>query len=140
MSGILVFILRLILVASLYAFLTWAIYTLWRTLHLSSSEIVDSQAPEITLSMDDPEETRQSFTNTEVTIGRESSCDFTIPNDVVSSHHARLRFSQKQWWIEDLQSTNGTFLNNERIYTPTVIMSGEELMLGKIKIQINIKT
>lgn len=139
MSGIIVFILRLLLVASLYSFLIWAIYTLWRQLQLKSSEIVDIPAPEITLSMDGPEEIRQSFTNVEITLGREPTCDFTIANDIVSSYHARLRYSQKQWWIEDLQSTNGTFLDNERIYTPTVIVSGEELKLGKIKIQISIQ-
>jgi pSer/pThr/pTyr-binding forkhead associated (FHA) protein len=140
MSGILVFILRLILVASLYSFLIWAIYTLWRQLQLKGSEVIDFAVPEITLSIHDPEEIRKSFTNPEITLGRESICDFTVANDIVSSYHARLRYAQKQWWVEDLQSTNGTFLNYERIYTPTVIVSGEELKLGKIKIQISIQS
>ena len=140
MSGVIVFILRILAVASLYSFLGWAIYTLWRQLQQKGSETTVSPAPEITLSVEEPEVIQQSFTIPEITLGREPICDLTIRNDTVSTYHARLRYRQKQWWVEDLQSTNGTFLNNERIYTPTVIISDEVIKLGKVAINISIQS
>jgi pSer/pThr/pTyr-binding forkhead associated (FHA) protein len=38
--------------------------------------------------------------------------------------------------VEDLQSTNGTLLNEERIYVPTVITNGDEILCGEVAIQI----
>jgi pSer/pThr/pTyr-binding forkhead associated (FHA) protein len=52
-------------------------------------------------------------------------------------HHARLSYQNNQWWIEDLNSTNGSFLNNERIDTSTVIVDGDILQCGDILITIN---
>jgi pSer/pThr/pTyr-binding forkhead associated (FHA) protein len=140
MSGVIVLVLRVILSLCLYSFLGWAIYVVWRELQWNSTKYGPQTAPEISLLLPDSEQNNPvSFDRQEITIGREPACDFTISDDTVSSHHARLRFHHKQWWVEDLQSTNGTFLNEDRVYTPTVVVSGDELILGKMILEIHIQ-
>jgi hypothetical protein len=139
MSGVIFLILRLLLALALYAFLGWSIYILWNELQLKSSAAVVHSVPEITLAAMDLDNLLQSFAIPEITLGRDSTCTFIIPDETISSNHARLSYHNSQWWVEDLQSTNGTFLNEERLYTPTVVIDGDEIKLGKICLQISIK-
>lgn len=137
MTGILIFALRVLLATFLYAFLIWALYTLWRELRSSQMMTIGKKAPVIiirNLDYDPPLE--QSFTSSQLIIGRDPACDLKIPNELVSAQHARLSFHHNQWWVEDLLSTNGTFLNDERIYTPTILISEDELRFGKTNLQI----
>lgn len=139
MSGTFVLILRILMAVSLYAFLGWAIYTIWQELRLSSRAASVRQIPVIRLALANAEETQWEFAIPEVIIGRDPSCELCIADDTVSAHHARLSYHHNQWWVEDLQSTNGTFLNDEKVYTPTVIISGDELRCGKIDLGISIQ-
>ncbi len=137
MTGILILFLRILLAAFLYAFLLWALYTLWRELRSSQMMTVGKKAPAIIIrNLDDDPPIEQSFNITQLIIGRDSTCDLKIPNELVSAQHARLSFHHNQWWVEDLLSTNGTFLNDERIYTPTILISEDELRFGKTNLQI----
>ena len=43
-----------------------------------------------------------------------------------------------QWWLEDLKSTNGTFLNEEKLDTPTVIVTGDEIRCGQVPVRVQI--
>lgn len=141
MSGILVFTLRILLAASLYGFLGWAIYTLWQDLRLHSSMLNSSRIPAITLEIAESSieaELPQELSLQEIIIGRDPSCEFSVSDETISSRHARLSFRQNQWWVEDLQSTNGTFLNEEQVKIPTVIISGDELRCGQILFHIRI--
>jgi pSer/pThr/pTyr-binding forkhead associated (FHA) protein len=47
-------------------------------------------------------------------------------------------FRQKQWWVEDLESTNGTYLNQVQVTTSTILTDGDKLTLGKVDITIRI--
>jgi pSer/pThr/pTyr-binding forkhead associated (FHA) protein len=51
----------------------------------------------------------------EITIGRGSNSDIQIDNLAVSKHHARLMKNNDHYVVEDLKSTNGTFLNDEKV-------------------------
>ena len=140
MSGVIVLIIRILIVVSLYAFLGLAVYTIWRELSLAGAQLGPQQVPEITVIYNDTDDASRTFQVSEITIGRESACTLVIPDDTVSAYHARLRYHHKQWWIDDLQSTNGTFINDERVFTSTVILSGDEITLGKVKLQILVKS
>jgi pSer/pThr/pTyr-binding forkhead associated (FHA) protein len=140
MSAVIVLILRLLLVICLYGFLILAVYTIWKEMRSTSLAVSERQIPTVHLAQieGDAEEARD-FSCANVTIGRDSGCEYPILNETVSAHHARLSYHHKQWWVEDLQSTNGTFLNDERIFTPTVIISGDELRCGQIILGISIR-
>ena len=43
------------------------------------------------------------YRNSEITIGRDPACECSLNSGKVSANHARLSFSQNQWWIEDLE-------------------------------------
>ncbi len=139
MSGVLLLILRILLALILYSFLGFAMYTLWKDLRRQSDLLLARQPIPITLStnVDGPPLTRH-FTCAEVVLGREATCDFPINDQTVSSRHARLSYHQTQWWVEDLASTNGTFLNGEMVAAQVVITHGDELYLGQVGVKIAI--
>jgi hypothetical protein len=139
MSGIIVLILRILLAISLYAFLVWALFTLWNELRTSQHLLNSKKVPVISIQILEIEpESIHQYSLSHLLIGRDPACDVCLPNELVSAKHARLSFHHNQWWVEDLQSTNGTFLNEERIYTPTVLISGDELRCGKINMKIGV--
>ena len=70
-----------------------------------------------------------------VTIGRLALNELCLSNDIgVSGCHARLVFREGQWFIEDLGSKNGTFLEVDgvlkRVYQPVPISSGQSIVVG----------
>lgn len=140
MSGIVFLILRILLVACLYAFLAWAIYTIWRDLRSQGHLLAAPRIPTISLTpLSGAPDGLQTFSAPEVVIGRSSASEFPITNDTVSSRHARLSYHHNQWWLEDLNSTNGTYLNGEPVSTPTVIVAGDELRVGQVSLLIAIQ-
>lgn len=64
------------------------------------------------------------------TVGRTNGNDFVIAGRTVSRRHARLWFADGLWYLEDLQSANGTLLNNTRIYQPVVLNDGDVINFG----------
>jgi len=139
MSGSILLILRLVMTLTLYAFLGWALLTLWRDLKRQSELAAARQTPPITLSRQAGEgSTPHYFTSQEILIGRDPVCDCQIDDMTVSASHARLSYHHGQWWIEDLNSTNGTFLNQEAVLIPVVVTSGDELRCGQVFFMITI--
>ncbi|MEA5078841.1 MAG: FHA domain-containing protein [Anaerolineaceae bacterium] len=141
MLAVLVLILRYGLMVCLYAFLGWMIYTLWRELRFQSQSVTTQKVPQLILGLEnEPDSTRKKYTAAEVVIGRDRECDYQIEDEIVSSRHARLVYRYNQWWIEDMQSTNGTYLNDERVETPTVIIKGDELRIGRQILLVDIQS
>ncbi len=67
----------------------------------------------------------------EVTVGRSNGCGIPTTYDAYSSTvHARVYRSGGQVWVEDLGSTNGTFVNSERISQPSRLAKGDILQIG----------
>ncbi|GAB4521738.1 MAG: hypothetical protein Fur0018_02550 [Anaerolineales bacterium] len=67
----------------------------------------------------------------EISIGRDVSNDFIINDVEISRRHARLYLQGTQYIIEDLGSTNGTFINGQRLSGPHVLRSGDVVLLGE---------
>ena len=131
MLAVIILVIRYLASICLFVFLGWVIVTLWRELRFQSQVVATNKIPVITLFTENGQDIESvDFSKPEVLIGRDDGCDFTINEEVVSAHHARLYFKSSQWWIEDLHSTNGTYLNDERVDTPTVIIKGDELRIG----------
>jgi serine/threonine protein kinase len=64
------------------------------------------------------------------TIGRTNGNDLIIQGRTVSRRHARLFFDNGRWYLEDLQSANGTLVNNMRVYQPVALNDGDVINFG----------
>ncbi len=132
-SAIIVLVLRLALGAVLYVFVGWAFYTLWQDLKQQSRNLAAHKIPPLILKiLGDDGGQPHFFSSPELIIGRDPSCDLHIQDETVSAHHSRLSYHHRQWWIEDMNSTNGTYLNQEKLTTPTVMITGDELRCGHV--------
>jgi hypothetical protein len=67
----------------------------------------------------------------EVTVGRAAGCHIALPDDTfVSQLHARVFERSGQIYVEDLGSTNGTYVNGHRVSAPTPVHKGDSLQVG----------
>jgi pSer/pThr/pTyr-binding forkhead associated (FHA) protein len=66
----------------------------------------------------------------EVTVGRAAGCGVRVEDSYTSSLHARLYRRESTLWVEDLGSTNGTWVNAERIGQPTKLGRGDLVQVG----------
>lgn len=75
----------------------------------------------------------QRFTlGDELTVGRAPGCGVSLPEDTfVSQVHARVFRRDNQLFVEDLGSTNGTFLNDQKVSAPVPLQSGDRLKVGR---------
>jgi FHA domain len=67
----------------------------------------------------------------QLTIGRDSANEIVINDAEVSRRHARLTFQGGKYVLEDLGSTNGTFVNGQRLAGPRVLKAGEVVSFGE---------
>lgn len=65
-----------------------------------------------------------------LSLGRSRDNDVPLQDAGVSSHHALIRLDQGRWILQDLNSTNGTWLNGQRVASPTLLSEGDLLQLG----------
>ncbi|KQR92214.1 MAG: FHA domain-containing protein [Microbacterium ginsengisoli] len=65
-----------------------------------------------------------------LTIGRSSESGLVIRDDYTSSHHARLLLWGEQWMIQDLDSTNGTWHDGDRVSSPVPVLLGAPIKVG----------
>ena len=72
----------------------------------------------------------------QVTLGRAPDSTIVIDDDYASSRHARIYESEGAWVVEDLGSTNGTWLDRTRLTTPTVLPVGAPLRVGRTTLVI----
>jgi pSer/pThr/pTyr-binding forkhead associated (FHA) protein len=136
MSGIVVLIVRAIVSLALYTFLATALYVIWQDLQMQSELVKAAQIPLLTITPITGDFNLMEFNNPEVIIGRDPLCNCCIQDETVSSRHARLGYHHNQWWLEDMNSTNGTFLNEDRVFTPTVVITGDEIRCGQIVVKV----
>jgi pSer/pThr/pTyr-binding forkhead associated (FHA) protein len=140
MNAVLAFILRLILVLLSYTFVVWISFLIYNDLNGKGKVSLRKNIPPILFQLDGedaPEERR--YYKPEIILGRDPSCDFPLRDDRVSLRHCKVAYYKNQWWIEDLGSTNGTYLNNSMITTDVVLMNGDIIKLGHQEILIKIE-
>src|SRR6185369_9470122 len=65
-----------------------------------------------------------------LTIGRDSTSDIVINHPLASRRHARLEYDGTAWSVRDLESTNGTFLNGERLQGTMLLHNNDEVWVA----------
>ncbi|MHB2015579.1 MAG: FHA domain-containing protein [Candidatus Xenobia bacterium] len=74
--------------------------------------------------------------NKSVDIGREDDCEIPVPVDkFISRRHARIIVVEPECFLEDLKSTNGTFVDDQRLHGRTVLSNGQIFKVGKTWMQ-----
>ena len=72
----------------------------------------------------------------EATLGRGQGCQVQIADSMVSQLHARLFRNAKGFHIEDLGSTNGTYLNGRKVGGPAKLKKGDRIRVGPIELEV----
>ncbi|ROS77771.1 type III secretion system (T3SS) inner membrane Yop/YscD-like protein [Curtobacterium sp. PhB130] len=65
-----------------------------------------------------------------ITVGRSSESNVVIRDDYTSTHHARLELQQSGWVVIDLESTNGTFVNGQKVTAPVTVAERTPITIG----------
>jgi pSer/pThr/pTyr-binding forkhead associated (FHA) protein len=94
-------------------------------------------APTRVVVVDGPEKGRSvALGGAPVTFGRGADCTLPLGDEYVSTQHARLVLHDGQWYVEDLGSTNGTYVGNERLTRPSPVGAKSRVRLGKTVLEL----
>jgi hypothetical protein len=72
----------------------------------------------------------------DVTLGRAAGCQITLDDNFVSQLHTRIHRRDGNYVVEDLGSTNGTYLNRTKVGAPMVMQRGDRLQVGNIVLEL----
>jgi Na+-transporting methylmalonyl-CoA/oxaloacetate decarboxylase gamma subunit len=72
---------------------------------------------------------------TEVVIGRAAECAVSVDDEFASNLHAKIYRSEGRYYVEDLGSTNGTYVNGRRINYPTELRGGDRVKIGRTEME-----
>lgn len=71
-----------------------------------------------------------------ILLGRGTDAAIRLDDDYVSTRHARFATNGEQWFVEDLGSTNGTYIGSQRITSPVPVAIGTSVRLGKTIVEL----
>jgi hypothetical protein len=138
---VVVLALRGVLVFSLYAFLLLALVVVWRDTsgfvsdrggepsRTASARLVVVEAGGSGLPVGS-----EFLLVANGTLGRTEPNSVVVPDPAVSARHCRLSFRKGHWWIEDLRSANGTYLNGKPVAEVTALRDGDVVELAQVKL------
>jgi pSer/pThr/pTyr-binding forkhead associated (FHA) protein len=141
-------ILKYFLLVMLWLFFVYATRMVWVEIRRSKPEAAPApEAPPVAADrsvplklrvVDPPQRRGRMFElGQEVTLGRSPGCAVYLEDDTfTSSVHARVYRRNGELWLEDLRSTNGTFLNDSKVSEPTRIQRGDRIKVGSTILEV----
>jgi hypothetical protein len=94
-------------------------------------------APSELVAVEPPEKAGQRYPlGDELTVGRAAGCQIAVEDTYVSQLHARVFTRDGQLFVEDLGSTNGTYLNRAKVSGPMVMQKGDRLQVGNTVLEV----
>jgi len=158
-SDQLLFVLKLCLLALLYLFFFRVVRAVWAELRTPSPVVGASVAPgapvaapnrrdrkaqakaarsrpQLVVTEPADQAGRSYPLEGEVSIGRAAGCQITLDDTYSSQIHARVFTRDGQWLVEDLGSTNGTWLNRHKVSGPMVLQRGDRLQIGNTVMEL----
>lgn len=147
MTAQLVRVLSVCFVALVALFLARIVQLLWqgsdanRPRHVRrgvrASVAQPPERPCLVVRLPEDDRGRRHELNDDVTIGRDASCDITVDDGYSSQVHARLYTERGRHLIEDLGSTNGTYVNRQRVQAATLVQRGDQIQIGATVFEVN---
>lgn len=150
MPHALLHVLRYFLLGLIWLFFVYAIRMVYVEIRRQRAErpaapamqpVGSDQAVHLKLKVVDPPQRRgRNFDlGDEVTLGRSPGCAVPLEDDTfVSTVHARVFYRGGEYWLEDLGSTNGTWLNDERLTDgPMRVQRGDRVKLGSTTLEVS---
>jgi hypothetical protein len=128
---ILLFSVRVGLIICLYAFVGLIAWLLWRDLHPPSGHS-DQAAVTFQAQLLDIKNQRVYWASPVTGIGRAAHNTIQLSAETISLEHALLTQRAQQWWLEDLNSSNGTQLNGVPVVSATVVRPGDIIGVGEV--------
>jgi pSer/pThr/pTyr-binding forkhead associated (FHA) protein len=135
--SILMLAARIALTACLYAFLALVLITLWRDVGAAGRQRPGGN-PALSLQRlgeDGRPERTYPLLKDSCFIGRSPSVEVSLADETVSVVHARLWREAGRWWLEDLDSRNGTMLNDIPLARKSVLCAGDRIRIGRILLE-----
>jgi len=133
-------LLKFLFLALLYLFFIWVVIMtllqLRKPKNLKNPEKkiqrVQNKQPVRSLMTIEPEETQgtEYLIEEEIFLGRSEECAITISDTFASHRHARIFYEDSALYLEDLTSTNGTFVNGEKIEEPYLLKHRDRIQIG----------
>lgn len=80
--------------------------------------------------------TEIALSGRQLTIGRAGDSDLIVDDEYASTHHAKLVFINGEWLIQDLDSTNGTFLEGQKVSTPQTVAMNAQVRIGQTTFEL----
>ena len=144
MSEQLLTILKLCLLALLYLFFLRVLRAVWVEINGPKREARPARQSKaerrqvVQLTVVEPPQLRgQTYSlNDEVTLGRAAGCQVVLDDTYASQIHARLFARDGQYFVEDLGSTNGTYLNRRKVAGPMVMQRGDRIRIGGTEMEL----
>lgn len=134
-----VWVLRLLFLGLLYAFLWAVVRVLLRDLRQAAREPGAALGRLVVLSSPsgEPPVGATFGLDAVATLGRDVNNAIVVEDEFVSAAHATLTFRGRAWYVEDAGSTNGTFVNGNRIDELSPVAFGDELQLGQVRFRLD---
>ena len=129
---------RILFLGLLYAFLFSVVRVLLRDLQAASRGRAELGRLFVLASPNDEPPAGSSFPLDAITsLGRDVNNTIVVDDPFVSTDHAVLTFRGRSWYIEDLGSTNGTFVNGVQVETVAPLGFGDEVQLGEVRLRLD---
>ena len=133
-----VWAIRLLFLALLYLFLARVVRALLRDLGAATREPAERHGRLVILESPggEPEAGRSFAIDAITTLGRDVNNTIVVDDPFASTDHAVLTYRGRGWYVEDLASTNGTYVNGHRIEGVGPIGYGDELQVGQVRMRL----
>jgi FHA domain len=133
-----IWVVRILFLLLLYLFLFGIARTLLRDLSAASREPTTELGRLIVLASPggEPAEGSTLVLDAITTLGRDVNNAIVIDDQFASSQHAVLTYRGRTWYVEDLNSTNGTFVNGQPVEGVAPIGFGDDLQIGQVRLRL----
>ena len=134
-----IWVLRLIFLAMLYGFLWMVVRALVRDLRSAAREpTIELGRLVVVASPSGEPAAGAAFALDAITsLGRDVNNSIVLDDEFVSAAHAALTYRGRAWYVEDIGSTNGTFVNGSQIDGLSPIAFGDEIQLGQVRLRLD---